>query len=85
MEKASKMQSNKIKEADAAYKKGKKALSTGLFKWSADHLGAGLHFETAGKLYKEIGNDEKAKDSFLKAGASNEQTDSLSMAAGDYS
>jgi len=43
-----------------------------------------MNFENAGKLYKEIGNDEMAKDSFLKAADSNEKTDQLSSAATAY-
>ena len=42
----------KKKEADSQYKKGSAALKTSMFKWSADHLGASLYFETAAKLYK---------------------------------
>ena len=52
----------KQKEADSQFKKGKKALSTGLLKWNPDHLGASLHFESAAKLYKELGNEQKAKE-----------------------
>ena len=74
----------KQKEADSQYKKGKKALSTGLMKWNPDHLGASLHFESAAKLYKEIGNEMMAKDAFLKYAVSSEQTDSLSCAADGY-
>ena len=36
---------NKKKEADAAYKKGKSALKTSLFKWNPDHLSACMNFE----------------------------------------
>ena len=42
----------KLKEADKNFKKGKKALSTGLFKWSPDYTGALMYFEDAAKGYK---------------------------------
>ncbi len=41
-----------IKEAEKVFKKGEKALKTGLFKWSANHLEASICFEKAGKPYK---------------------------------
>jgi hypothetical protein len=53
-------------------------------KWSKDHLGASLYFETAGKLYKEIGDILKAKDSFIKYAESSEATGLLSGAADGY-
>ena len=43
---------NSSKEADKYFKKGKAAASTGFLKWSADHLSASMHFESAAKLYK---------------------------------
>lgn len=66
----------KQKEADAQFKKGKKALSTGLLKWNPDHLGASLHFESAAKLFKELGDEEKAKDSYIQYAVASEHTDS---------
>jgi hypothetical protein len=75
---------NKKEEADKQYKKGQKAITTSLLKWSKDHLGASLYFETAGKLYKEIGDIVKAKDSFLKYAESSEATGLLSGAADGY-
>lgn len=74
----------KKKEADSEYKKGKKAVGTGLFKWSPDHLSASFHFENAAKLYKEIGNDVMARDSFTRYAQASEKTDSLSSAADGY-
>jgi hypothetical protein len=41
-------------------------LQTSLFKWSKDNLGASIYFETAGKLYKELGDIVKSKESFIK-------------------
>jgi hypothetical protein len=57
---------DKIKEADKSFKKGKSAVSTGLLKWSADHLSASMHFEQAAKLYKETGQKDKSKDAWVK-------------------
>ena len=74
----------KRKEADSQFKKGTKALSTGLLKWSPDHLGASLYFESAAKAYKEIGNDIMAKDALIKYAISSEKTDSLSCAADGF-
>jgi len=75
---------SKKKEADAIYKKGKKAIATGFLKWSADHLSASLHFEQAAKMYREIGNDVMAKECFIKYAQSSEKTDVLSCAADGY-
>ena len=78
------MESNKRKEADEQFRKGKKAVSTGLLKWSADHLGGSIYFESAAKLYKEIGDEEMAKESYLKYANSSEKTDNLSCAADGF-
>lgn len=71
-------------EADQAYKKGQAALKTSLLKWSADHLGASLNFETAAKLYKELGVINMAKDSYLKYAECSEKIDMPSCAAEGY-
>ena len=75
---------SKRKEADSQLKKGNKALATGLLKWHPDHLGASLHFESAAKAFKEIGNDIMAKDALITYAVSSEQVDSLSCAADGY-
>ena len=59
-------------------------MSTGLLKWSPDHLGAQLYFENAAKLYKEIGNQIMAKECYLKYAISSEKTDSISCAADGF-
>ena len=59
-------------------------MQTGLLKWHPDHLGASLHFESAAKAYKEIGNDIMAKDALIKYAVSSEHTDSISCAADGY-
>ena len=74
----------KKKEADEEYKKGKAAIKTGLFKWSQDHLGASLFFESAAKLYKEIKNDVMAIDAYLKYAECSEKIDSVASAADGY-
>ena len=84
MDSRSKHIEGKRKEAESQYKKGAKALSTGLMKWNPDHLGASLHFESAAKAYKEVGNDIMAKDALIKYAISSEKTDSLSCAADGY-
>jgi len=56
-----------------------------MFKWSADHLGASLYFETAAKLYKEVKDDKLAYESYLKFAVSSEKINSLSSAAEGYS
>jgi len=75
---------SKKKEADVQYKKGNNAIKTSMFKWSADHLGASLYFESAAKLYKECKNDIMARDAYIKYAESSEKIDSVSCAADGY-
>ena len=75
---------NKKAEADKQYKKGQKALQTNLFKWSKDNLGASIYFETAGKLYKEIGDIKNSRESFIKYAECSEASQLLSGAADGY-
>ena len=74
----------KKQEADQEYKKGKAAIKTSMFKWSQDHLGASLYFESAAKLYKEIKNDIMAIDAYLKYAECSEKLDSVASAADGY-
>ena len=76
--------SRKKQEADESYKKGQAAVKTTMFKWTPDHLGASLHFETAAKLYKELGNVNMAMDSYVKYATSSEKIDMPSCAAEGY-
>ena len=55
-----------------------------MFKWSPDHLGASLHFETAAKLYKEVANFHMAQDAYIKFAQSSEKIDQVSSAAEGY-
>lgn len=57
---------SKLSEAEKAFKKGESALKTGLFKWSADHLGASMFFGQAAKGFKEAGEKKKALAAYLK-------------------
>jgi hypothetical protein len=43
-----------------------------------------LYFETAAKLYKEIGDIQKAKESYIKYAESSEATNLLSGAADGF-
>ena len=53
-------------------------------KWSPDYLGATLHFEQAAKLYKELGDINMARDSYIKYASSSEKIDMPSCAASGY-
>jgi hypothetical protein len=55
-----------------------------LLKWSPDHLGATLHFETAAKLFKELGDSNMAKECYIKYALSSEKIDMPSCAAEGY-
>jgi hypothetical protein len=66
MEKSGGKGSNPLQEADKNFKDGEKALKTGIFKWSPDYLEGAMFFEKAAKLYKTLGEKEKAKEAFLK-------------------
>ncbi|CDW78605.1 gamma-soluble nsf attachment protein [Stylonychia lemnae] len=58
--------SNPIKEADDAFKKGEKAIKTGLLKWSADFAEGAMYFQQAAKAYKQLGEKDKAMQAYLK-------------------
>ena len=78
------MDKSKVKEADNYFKKGKSAASTGLLKWSADHITASMHFEQAAKLYKESGYPDKAKEAYIKYAQSSDKMDSRGCAADGF-
>ena len=61
-----KKQSNPMAEAAAQFKKGEKAIKTGLFNWSPNFLEGAMFYEAAAKLYKQAGDKEQAKQAFLK-------------------
>lgn len=62
-------------------KKGKSNMSGGFLKWGRDYLSASMHYESAAKLYKEIGNEVMAKEAYLKYAEASEKQDLLSQAA----
>ena len=62
-----------IKDAEKAFKSGEKSLKTGLFKWSANHLEASMYFEKAAKLFQQLGEKQRALDSYLRWSACCEQ------------
>lgn len=74
----------RLKEADALFKKGKSAVSTGLLKWSADHLSGSMYFEQAAKLYKELGAKDKAKEAYVMYAKSSEGIDARGCAADGF-
>ncbi len=60
-------------EAEKYLKKGNKAVSTGLFKWSSDHSEGAMFFEKAAKIFKAAGRTDKAIECYLKYSKSNEK------------
>ena len=50
---------------EKAFKKGKKAITTSLFKWSADYLEGSIQFEKAAKSFKVSGMEDRAKEAWL--------------------
>jgi hypothetical protein len=46
--------------ADKLVEKGKKALSTGIMKWSKDYVSAAIYFDQAASIYKTNGQYDKA-------------------------
>jgi len=53
-------------EAEAAMKKGDKAMQTGLLKWSKDYASAAMHYEEAAKLFRISKDFVNAKRVFEK-------------------
>ena len=58
--------SSTIEEAERNFKEANKAIKTGIFNWSADYLEGSMKFERAAKLFKTLGNKEKALQAYLK-------------------
>ncbi len=50
---------------EKAFKKGQKAITTGLFKWSADYLEGSMQFEKAAKSFALTGLESRAKEAWL--------------------
>jgi tetratricopeptide (TPR) repeat protein len=70
-----------IKKADEQVKLAKSELKTGLFKWSANHVQAAIHYEKAAKLYKQAGDKVKAIEAYLEFSKCSEQSNELIGAA----
>ena len=47
-------------EGEKAFKKGKKAITTGFFKWSADYFEGSMQFEKAAKSFVAHGLEMRA-------------------------
>ncbi|CAD8120666.1 unnamed protein product [Paramecium sonneborni] len=67
-----KQENNIEKEGDKKFKKGKDALTTGVFQWKKDYNLGAMQFEEAAKLYKECKNSKKEKDALKFAIECNE-------------
>ena len=50
---------------EKAFKKGKKAITTGFFKWSADYFEGSVQFEKAAKSFAAHGLNERAYEAWL--------------------
>ena len=70
-----------IKDAEKAFQKGEKALKTGLFKWSANPTEGSMYFEQAAKLFKQLGEKQRALDSYLRYSACCESINEMYGAA----
>lgn len=66
---------------DKAFKKGKKAISTSLFKWSADWFEGSIQFEKAAKSYQVNGLEEKASEAWLEYAKCCEKSSDMTGAA----
>lgn len=71
----------KIKEATALVAKGEEYLTTSMFKWSQDHLGAAPKFEAAGNAYNVAGETRKAWECMQRASQSHAAYGSFGAAA----
>ena len=53
------------KTGEKYFKQGKKAITTSLFKWSADYLEGQVNFEKAAKSFAASGLEQRAQDAWL--------------------
>ncbi len=70
-----------LAQAEKDYKKGEKALKTGLFKWNADFNEGQMYFEKAAKAFKLQGEKQRAADAYLRYSACCEQLNEMYGAA----
>lgn len=68
-------------EAEKAFKKGKKAITTSLFKWSADYLEGSLQFEKAGKGFTMSGMNDRAYEAWIEYSNCCEKNNEMTGAA----
>ena len=68
-------------EGEKAFKKGKKALATGFFKWSPDYLEGAIMFEKAAKSFAASGLEVKAQDAWLEYSNCSEKSNEMTGAA----
>eukprot|EP00347_Sterkiella_histriomuscorum_P016333 403353592 len=68
-------------DANEAFKKGEKALKTGVFKWSADYVEGAMYFHQAAKAYKALGIKDQARQAYLKFSHCSEKIDEFFGAA----
>mmetsp|Transcript_6332 Transcript_6332/g.8476 ORF Transcript_6332/g.8476 Transcript_6332/m.8476 type:complete len:95 (+) Transcript_6332:22-306(+) len=67
--------------AEKHFKKGKKAISTGLFKWSADYIEGSFEFEKAAKRFAQSGLEARALEAWLCYADCCEKNHEMSAAA----
>lgn len=67
--------------AEKHFKKGKKAISTGIFKWSADYVEGSIEFEKAAKRFAMSGLEERAMEAWLAYADACEKNNEMSAAA----
>ena len=66
---------------EKAFKKGKKAIATGFFKWSPDYLEGAVFFEKAAKSFAATGLDVKAQEAWLEYSKCSEHSNEMTGAA----
>lgn len=66
---------------EKAFKKGKKAITTGFFKWSADYYEGSQQFEKAAKSFAAHGLDMRAQEAWLQYSDCCEKSDDMTGAA----
>ena len=59
-------------DADSEYKKGLKAMKTGIFKRKPDCATAAVHFQAAAEAYERSRNTEGAINAYEQLGKANE-------------
>ena len=68
-------------EGEKAFKKGKKAITTSLFKWSADYFEGSVQFEKAAKSFTASGLEMRAMEAWLEYSNCCEKSNDMNGAA----